>query len=490
MVNLNMKQFKIALKSKLTKLGFLPSFSICFCLGICLSRYTQIPFLYLYIVALSVLILALVFVESNHFIWPLFVLAVLLGWLFLSNSEVLPYYHIRNFTFYKSEPVIIRGEVTSFPDERKNFSSFTINAKQLTWAGKVYPVAGKVLVKAFGKRSIAYGSRLSLEGKLFRPFTKRNDRFSYADYLWNQGIYSILTISKSKRIENLSSHKLNVFKHFAYKLRNKAKAIFGKYLNPYPAAVLSAMILGERSQLPQHLKREFMQTGTIHILAISGLHVAIIGFILDVFLKIVGIKRRWRYLLIILLLVFYCCLTGARVSVVRATIMASVLLLGFLLKREIKVSYSLSLSALIILTVSPRQLFNLGFELSFLSVIAIVYVAPRIKDLYNQKFNLNKPNKLIWFITSASSTSLAAWLATFGLVAYAFKIISPVAILANIIIVPYLTLVISLGAVLLISALVFPVFTPVFAVVANLSIIILLKVIGLFNSLPGAYYIF
>ena len=145
------------------------------------------------------------------------------------------------------------------------------------------------------------------------------------------------------------------------------------------------MILGDRSKIPSGLRSLFIQTGTMHILAISGLHIGIVAFILDLLLKALRIRRRLRFSAIILLLVFYCLLTGARPSVIRATIMAIVLLAGFLLRRENQISHSLALAGLIILIANPRQLFNLGFQLSFLSVISIVYFSPVIKNLCNLK---------------------------------------------------------------------------------------------------------
>jgi competence protein ComEC len=236
----------------------------------------------------------------------------------------------------------------------------------------------------------------------------------------------------------------------------------------------------------------------MHILAISGLHVGIIAFILELFLKVLGLRRRWRYLVIIFLLIFYCFLTGARPSVIRATIMAVVLLLSFLLKREIQISHSLAVTALIILTANPRQLFNLGFQLSFVSVISIVYLSPVIRKLFNADYRRysariatdkssdirkkNPPTSAIKrFLISAFGASLAAWLGY-------FKIISPVTVLANLVVVPYLALVIALGFSLLIAGITAPFLAPIFAASANLSIVILIQIVKFFNQIPRAYF--
>ena len=475
-------------------------------------EFIHIPFLFLYTLALVLLIISFILIKHHLSIWLLLTLAVFSGGLFLSNSYILAYPHIRNFTFYKSEPVTIRGVVGSFPEIKPNSSTFVLTAQELIWAGKVYPVCGKVLVKIFRKvnpapRSksctrlvrdkergftrcgvnISFADQVILEGKLFRPYQARDGQPSYRKHIENQGIYSILTVSKNKPIRYLGKSRVNPLKSFVYKIRNKSADILSKNLKSSPAGIFSAMILGERSKIPPYLNRLFIQTGTVHILAISGLHVGIIAFILELLLKALRIRRRLRYLVIIFLLILYCLLTGARSSVIRATIMAIVLLSGFLLKKETQITHSLSLAALIILMANPRELFNIGFQLSFISVISIVYLSLMIKNLCNPKFNLCN-HKSIRFFISAFSVSLAAWLGTSPFIAHYFKIISPITVLANLVVVPYLTLVIALGFNLLIVGFVFPALAGVFSAPANLSIVILIQIVKFFNQIPCAYF--
>jgi competence protein ComEC len=448
-------------------------------------KFIHIPFLFLYAVAWITHIINFIFIKYKISFWLLFILAVLLGGLFLLNSYILPYPHIRNFTFYKSEQVTITGTVTSFPQNKPNFSSFVLTADQLIWAGKIYPVCGKVMIKLFRKQKVCYADRLILRGKLFRPYQTKNNHFSYRYYLENHGIYSILTVNKNTPIKYSGKGRVNPFKFIAYKIRKKGNEIFPKYLKATQAGILSAMILGQRSKVTSRLRRLFIQTGTMHILAISGLHVGIVAYVLELLLKVLRLKRNIRYLVIILLLILYCLLTGLRPSAVRATIMAIVVLSGFLLIRNVGISHSLSLAALIILIVNPRQLFNIGFQLSFISVFSIVYLAPIIRNLIN--FN-NLKNKYLKFCTSGFSVSLAAWLGVLPLVAYYFKIISPITVLVNLIIVPYLTIVITLGFSLLCVGILFPILAPIFAAPANLSIIILIQIIKFFNQIPCAYF--
>jgi len=481
-----MRQLSIILQW-IDRIAFLPIFSLCFCSGICLIKYTHIPFLFLYLFAWILLIISFIFIRHKVSIWLLLTLAVLLGGLFLSNTYILHFPHIRNFTFYKSEAVTVRGVVSSFPQIKPNFSSFVFNAQELTWAGKIYPVCGKVLVRIFRKENVSYADQLILAGRLFRPYQPKHTRFPYRDYLENQDIYSILTVSKNRAIKYLGKGEINPFKFSAYKIRKKSQDILFDNLKPTQAGIFSAMILGERSKIALGLRRLFLQTGTMHILAISGLHVGIVAFILDLLLKVLRIRRHPRFLAIIILLIFYCFLTGARPSVIRAAIMAIVLLVGFLLHREIKASHSLALAGLIILAVNPRQLFNPGFQLSFASVISIVYLSPVIKRLFNTA-KVQGYAAILQFASQCFCVSLAAWLGVLPFIIYYFKIVSPVTILANLVVVPYLSLVIALGFSLLFIGIIFPVLAPIFASPANLSIVILIQIIRLFNQIPWAYF--
>ncbi|MBL7081139.1 MAG: ComEC family competence protein [Candidatus Omnitrophica bacterium] len=509
-----------------TRLTFLSLFTVCFCVGICLVRFVRASFLLLYTLTWILLVFSFMFTphlwifrkkDKNEFnkgagflkhknsIWLLLILAVFLGGLFLSNTYILPYPHIRNFTFYKSEPVVIRGVVASFPQIKANFSSFILSAQELTWAGKIYPVCGKVKVKIFRKEDIAYADQLTLEGRLFRPYQGKNSNYSYRDYLENQGIYSILTVSKNRPIKYLGKSRVNVFKYLAYKIREKGLIFLSNNLKPTQAGIFSAMILGERSRVPLRIRRLFVQTGTVHILAISGLHVGVIAFILDLFLKVLRLRRRARYLTIIFLLILYCLLTGARPSVIRATIMAIVLLASFLLSRETQILHSLSQAALVILVLNPRQLFNLSFQLSFISVISIVCLSPLIRRSFDADYHgysariatdksVDIRKKNLWtsaikrFLSSAFSVSFAVWLGLLPFIAYYFKIISPVTILANLVVVPYLALVIALGFSLLFVGMAIPPWAPVFAAPANLSIVVLIQIVKFFNKIPWAYF--
>ena len=135
---------------------------------------------------------------------------------------------------------------------------------------------------------------------------------------------------------------------------------------------MEGFLLGDRYNIPRHINELFQMAGVVHILAISGFNVGIVAYATFLFLKMFPLGRRWHYILTILLLIAYAVLTGGQPPVVRATIMAAVFLAGFILEREPESINTLACAALLILFVNPVNLFDVGFQLSFVSVLAII----------------------------------------------------------------------------------------------------------------------
>jgi competence protein ComEC len=178
-------------------------------------------------------------------------------------------------------------------------------------------------------------------------------------------------------------------------------------------------------------------------------------------------------------------MTGASTPVVRATVMAIVFMLAYFFKRQPDIYNSLALAAVFILAASPRQLFNIGFQLSFVSVFSIVYFYPRLNAfLHIQALKI----KLLRLAAEGMVVSFSAWLGTAGFIAYYFKIFSPVTIFANLIILPLSSLVTLCGFSTLIAAGLWPALAKLFASSAELLVLVLLTVNNWLVRLPLAYF--
>ena len=197
-------------------------------------------------------------------------------------------------------------------------------------------------------------------------------------------------------------------------------------------AFLRAILLGDRSELPKGIQDSFKNSGTIHVLAISGLHIGIIALMILYLFRLLRLKREFSYILTIIFLIFFALLTLSRPSVVRAVVMASIFLTGMLLGKKVDVYNSLGAAALFILVRNPKDISNIGFQLSFMAVLSILFFTPKFMRLVKEGTNFYIKR----FLYTPLAVSISAWLATAPLIWYYFKITTPIAIIANLFIIP------------------------------------------------------
>ena len=170
----------------------------------------------------------------------------------------------------------------------------------------------------------------------------------------------------------------------------------------------------------------------MHILAISGLNVALIAAAFLYLFRLLRLKRKISYIITMLLLIFLMILTGSSASVVRATIMCIVFLAGLLLGRPADIYNSLGIAAFFILIINPKDIFNIGFQLSFIAVLSMAYLTPKLMQLVKKDWNYYVRKYLLEPI----AVSISATLGTFPFILYYFRMATPIAIISNILIVP------------------------------------------------------
>jgi len=348
-------------------------------------------------------------------------------------------------------------------------------------------VLREVLVKVDFSQGLDYADSLILQGNLRRPYGFSSGSYSYRDYLSRQGIYLVMHIKNSLQIIpqfNKGGSRLVIFSLW---LRTRMEGVISRYLPVLPAGILSAMVLGQRKSIPWLVNDSMVKSGTVHILVVSGFNVGIVAFIINLLLKILRIRRKVRIILVVIVLFIYCLATGATNPVIRATVMGVVFLLVHLLKREADIYNCLACAALFILIINPRQFFDVGFQLSFSSVLAIVYLYPKLKHLLRTE---SCKVKIFRFIAEGCLVSFSAWMRTIGIIAYNFHIIAPVTVLANIVIVPLATLITLCGFSLVLCGLFCPFLAGVFGTTTAMLITLLLNINSAVIKIPGAYFYF
>ncbi len=285
-------------------------------------------------------------------------------------------------------------------------------------------------------------------------------------------------------------------------LRQKCAGLLARGIDYRPEVVglLQALLLGYRQELPEKIRNDFIATGCYHIFAISGQHVAILSMFIIVALQAYRVSRvSWFWILAPILIVFTVS-SGMRASATRGCIMALFFFLGPLLGRKPDAISAMALTALIILVVAPSQLFDYGFLLSFIAVTGLIILCPPILQrlaapLEPDVLRLQAERSTarwgrFWLKTLSFmlTTSLAAWLATAPLVARWFNLISPIALLANLAVIPIATLVLLAGCLSILCGSLLPILGEIFNF-ANVALVsLLIGLTDLLARVPGGHY--
>jgi ComEC/Rec2-related protein len=368
----------------------------------------------------------------------------------LAAYEAFPF-HERVRSHVEGIHVEVQGRICNEPRPLGNYGYQAVfQLDSLRAAGATHRLPHRVLVRVL-EREIAYGDVISLSGRLHLPEPPRNPgQFDYRRFLERHDWVGLLEVTRSEHFEILDSRP-HPFKATALKARHRmAKAITRDLEGEHDiCAILQAMVLGMRDEASPELEEPFRFSGTLHIFAVSGLHVGIFALIAWLTLKPFGLSRAQVTLLLIPLLFFYAFITGWRPSAVRAATMATVFLASFCVRREPRLLNSLGLAALLILAFNSNQLFLPGFELSFAVLLSIIMFTKALQRpfrlwLYPDPF---LPTSLLedheqrayafrrWF-GDIVSVSTAAWFGSLPLMAATFHLATPVAIFANCLLMP------------------------------------------------------
>ncbi|WP_244828564.1 ComEC/Rec2 family competence protein [Carboxylicivirga sediminis] len=289
--------------------------------------------------------------------------------------------------------------------------------------------------KSIIKHKPATDSYIFVKGR-FIPFSEPNSQFdfNYSNYLRNQRIAFRLIVSEYQHIEEESGilHPVILSARLKTFLRDKYQEAG---LNETQLAILNALFLGDKSLLSYEQKSAFSDAGAMHLLAVSGLHVGIIYMLL---MSIVSVFRARKYklltaLVVILCLWFYAAVTGFSPSVLRASLMFTILEFGRISKRQTGIFNLLGASMFIIIIIEPLSIFNIGFWLSHVAVASIVSFYPKVNNWFHFRF---PPFKWGWSIIAVS---IAAQLGTLPIAIYAFHEFPLYFIVTNIVMIPVVT---------------------------------------------------
>jgi len=396
----------------------------------------------------------------------------------LGSYRVISGCHILRFHYQSQKIYALRGWINSQPEMENNKTSFLFQMEEIADDQRRQICRGELPVIIKGPIQAEYGQELILEASLYRPF---------GVYWARQGTFRIARVKSPDFVRVTGKNRSWQIKRLLLKLKSRIESGFEKNLTPICAGVIEAMTIGEARNVPIKVYKDMVRCGTVHILVVSGSNVGVVGFIIILGLKVFRVKRRIRFFCAVPLLLAYCFLTGASNPVVRATVMAIVFLFAYFVRRQADIYNSCAVAGLIILSLNPTQIQDIGFQLSFASVLAIAFFYPRFKDW----LGLDQL-KCRWLRLSAEGclVSFAAWLGTAGLIAAYFRMVSPITVLANLLIVPLASIITLSGFSLLVAQSVSPYLALSFTSVNEFLVSLLLSLNSLLLQAPFAFFYF
>ena len=306
------------------------------------------------------------------------------------------------------------------------------------------PASGILLVKDHLQSNISVGNQLELlvDSKEIKPIAKPKNMydFDYAAYLRNKGIVAQINL-ENQAFTVYPTPTFNLY-HLADKVRNSIIGLFEQnHITGKKLGLAKALFTGDRTDLDPKTVQDFQASGTVHILAISGLHIGILLMFINFVFGF--IKRRLGNLVFLVfsigVLWFYAFITGFSPSVTRAVIMFSFLQIGVQSKRKTNIYNTLFAAALLMILYRPNVIFEVGFQMSFAAVLSIVSFYPVFSKIYSPR---HKMLKWWWDIFLVS---LAAQLGVFPLSIYYFHQFPTYFFLANLWVIPLLFILLSYG---------------------------------------------
>ncbi|HHY23184.1 MAG TPA: DNA internalization-related competence protein ComEC/Rec2 [Clostridiaceae bacterium] len=385
---------------------------------------------------------------------------------------------------FSQQQVTIKGIICSNPEHKDGRIRCEVKTGQVIEVNGANQISeatvnGKILLSIYQKdlsnektKLLEYGREIEVTGILTLPTGRRNPGgFDYRRYLAGSRVSAII-YAKGREIKTGNLSGRNILVRTGIAIRDRIVEVINNSLPKEQAALMNAMLTGYREELPEDLKEAFSDSGLIHIMAVSGLHVGFIMLPFVFLFKKIGLKKKIANPIIIFILFIYTLITGYQPSVIRAVIMATIILLGQMTWREPDTLTSISFALIVILLWNPHMLFNIGLQLSFAATASIVLLNKNIKEIFKSKpISQYIPDAVFGVL----STTISAQIGVLPITIINFNKVSMVSILSNLLAAPVAGVIIIIGMIM--------------ALLGQISIF-LSKIIGYVNCVLLTFVIF
>jgi competence protein ComEC len=331
--------------------------------------------------------------------------------------------------------VTLEGVVVGEPDDRDAHTNLRFRAERLLLPdGTEREVEGLALIQTDRYPRRTHGDRLRIRGLLTDPPTWQGS--SYREYLARRGIYSFV---RRARVEDVDEGGARSLAGHLFACKQRAQSVISQMLPEPQASLLTGILLGVETGIPDGVMEAFEATGTSHIIAISGFNITIVA---GIFAGIAGrfLHRRRALLTAMAGVAVYTVLVGASPAVVRAALMGCLYLFARYVGRRSYPSISLSAAALIMTAWNPHTLWDRGFQLSFAATAGLLFYTEPLERLSQRALErISSPERARRVVNLVSDTLLvtvAAQITTTPILVRSFRRVSLVTLLSNLLVLP------------------------------------------------------
>lgn len=394
-------------------------FCLSFILGIFLNSLFKISLIFNFLLLIFGLFLISIFWKYKNlvivgFCFLFLVLGIFRHQIFLSNSE---HSEIKKLI---GEKIALIGIIDEEPEFQERISKLKV---------KIENDNVRILVKTQRYPEYKYGDKLKIIGELEEPEVFEN--FNYKNYLLKEKILATIDFPE---IEKIGQGFGNPIKEFLLNFKNKFKQRVEEFILSPQVGILEALIFGDETQIPKDWKEKLNLTGTRHIAAVSGMNITILCSLILNFVLFFGFWRKHAIFISLFLIFLYVLMIGAPSSAVRAAIMGSMALIAQLFGRHSFGIRPVVFAAALMTFQNPLILrYDIGFQLSFLAILGMIFWQDFFSDLLKKI-----PNPEIFPIRNTLTASLSAQVFTIPILIYNFGNIPLLSPITNLIIVPFL----------------------------------------------------
>jgi competence protein ComEC len=448
-------------------------------LGVLLRSFISVNFylVILFGVISFALFLFFALVSKNNFgiLFSIFVLTFSLG-IFRFNMIDVPAPNV--FELQVGQKITLSGEIIDEPNIKENNQQLTVQTK----TGKEVT---EILLSTDLGTDYKYGDKINFTGTLKKPenfMTDQGKVFDYVNYLRKDGIFYVMSYPQ---IAIISRGNGNFIQSALFFVKEKFLEKMNFAITGTESLFMGGLILGEKASFSQALRQSFVNTGTIHVVALSGYNVTIVAeWIMKLFSQISFLPKNFGIGAGILAIFLFIIMTGGSSTAIRAGIMATLALIARATGRNYDVARALVLACLFMVFLNPFLLaHDVSFQLSMLATIAVIFLAPRI-----EKYFLWVPD--IFELRDIVYVTVAAYIFVFPFILYQMGNFSLVALPANVLILPFIPFTMMLGFLTGFMGLIWYVFAVPVGFISYLFLHYELSVISFFSNLPFAAFYF